>query len=95
MFYRVTRYEYPEERYDEILAWADTKKDQLRAINGLQSVDTFRSGPGEALIVAAYDSEDDFNAAADTVMAVLGELAEFMTSAPMTSSGTVDWTTRS
>ena len=95
MFYRVTRYEYPEERYDEILAWANTKTDQLRAINGLQSVDTFQSGPGEALIVAAYDSEDDYNAVADTVMAMLGEMAQFMTSAPMTSSGTVDWTTRS
>ncbi len=95
MFYRVTRYEYPEERYDEILAWANTKTDQLRAIAGLQSVDTFSSGPGEAMIVAAYDSEDDFNAAADTVMALLGEMAGFMTSAPMTSSGTVDWTTRS
>ena len=95
VFYRVTRYEYPEERYDEIMAWANTKTDQLRAINGLQSVDTFPTGPGESMIIAAYDSEDVFNAAADTVLALLGELAGFMTSAPMTSSGTVDWTTRS
>ena len=94
MFYRVTRYEYPEERYDEILAWADSKADQIRAIDGLQSVDTFVAGPGEGMIVAAYDSEDHFNAAADTVMAILGDMGQFMTSPPMTSSGTVDWTTR-
>jgi hypothetical protein len=94
MFYRVTRYEFPQERYDEILAWADTKADAIRAVDGLLSVDTFVSGPGEAMIVAAYDSEDDFNAASDTIMAILGEMGQFMSSAPMTSSGTVDWTSR-
>ncbi len=94
MFYRVTRYEFPEDRYDEILAWADTKGDAIRAVSGLQSVDTFVSGPGEGMIVAAYDSEDDFNAAADTILAILGDLGQFMSSAPMTSSGTVDWTSR-
>ncbi len=94
MFYRVTRYEYPPERYDEILAWAGTKTDLLRGVDGLQSVDTFVSGPGEAIIVAAYDSEEAFNAASETITDVLGELGQFLTSPPMTSSGTVDWTTR-
>ena len=94
MFYRVTRYEYPEEKYDEILAWAETKTEILRGIDGLQSVDTFVSGPGEGIVVAAYDSEDAFNAASETVMAVLGEMGQFTTSPPMTSAGTVDWTTR-
>jgi hypothetical protein len=46
------------------------------------------------MIVAAYDSEDAFNAASDTIMAILGEMGQFMSSAPMTSSGTVDWTSR-
>ncbi len=94
MFYRVTRYEFPQERYDEILAWADTNTDAIRAVDALLSVDTFVSGPGEGMIVAAYDSEDDFNAASDTIMAILGEMGQFMSSAPMTSSGTVDWTSR-
>ena len=94
MFYRVTRYEYPAERYDDILAWAETKTDILRGIDGLQSVDTFVPGPGEGMIVAAYDSEEAFDAVSETVTAMLGELGQFMTSSPMTSSGTVDWTTR-
>ncbi len=51
MFYRVTRYEYPAERYDEILAWAETKTDILRGIEGLQSVDTFVPGPGEGITI--------------------------------------------
>ena len=94
MFYRVTRYEFAPERYDDILAWADKRTDDIRAIPGLSTVDTFVSGPGEGMIVAAYESEADFEAAADTVMAILGDMGQFMTSAPMTASGTVDWTTR-
>jgi hypothetical protein len=46
------------------------------------------------MIVAAYDSEEAFDAVSETVTAMLGELGQFMTSSPMTSSGTVDWTTR-
>ena len=94
MFYRVTRYEYPAERYDEVLAWATSRTDEIRAIDGLIAVDTFQAGPGEGVIVAAYQSEANFQAAKDQVMAILGDMGQFMTSAPMTSSGTVDWTTR-
>ena len=94
MFYRVTRFEYAPERYDEILAWAGTKTDLLRGIDGLQFVETFVPGPGEGMVVAAYDNEDAFNAASETIMAVLSELGQFLTSPPMTSSGTVDWTIR-
>ena len=95
MFYRVTRYEFAPERYDEILASAESKADELRAISGLIAVDTFQAGAGEGIIVAAYEDEAAFNAASDTVMAILGDMGQFMSSPPMTSSGTVDWTTRS
>ncbi len=47
MFYRVTRYEYPQERYDEILEWANPKTEALRWIDGLRFVDTIQSGPRE------------------------------------------------
>ena len=46
------------------------------------------------MVVAAYDSEEAFDAVSETVTAMLGELGQFLTSPPMTSSGTVDWTTR-
>lgn len=94
MFYRVTRYQYPEARYDEIVAWADSKVAELRSIRGLQFVDEFTSGPGEAVIVAAYESEADFQAAAEMAQALFAEMAQFLTAPPVTSSGTVTWTTR-
>jgi hypothetical protein len=42
------------------------------------------------MIVAAYEDEASFEAASETVMAVLAGMAEFMTSEPHTHSGTVD-----
>ena len=94
MFFRVIRYEYPPEKYDEILAWANTKTELLRGINGLRSVDTFVAGEGEGVVVAEYDSEDAYNAVADTIAGVLGELGEFLVAPPVIHQGTVDWSTR-
>jgi hypothetical protein len=90
MFYRVTKYSFDDERYDEILAWGETVRAKIEGIDGLLYVDTFRSAPGEGMIVGAYEHEGAFNAASETVTAVLGGMAQFMTGAPHTHSGTVD-----
>jgi hypothetical protein len=42
------------------------------------------------MIVAAYESEDAFNASSETVNSVLGDMGQFMTGAPHTHSGTVE-----
>ena len=90
MFYRVTKYNFDDERYDEILAWGESVRKKIEGIGGMLHVDIFRSAPGEGMIVAAYTSEDAFNAASETVSSVLGDMAQFMTGAPHTHSGTVE-----
>jgi len=95
MFYRVTTYDYPENRQDEIVAWVQTKTAEVRAIDGLVAVDVFEALPGEGVIVAAYENEESFDAASDTVKSVLGDLAQFLSGPPVTASGVPFWTTRS
>ena len=90
MFYRVTKYNFDDARFDEILAWGESVRAKIEGIEGMLHVDTYRSAPGEGMIVAAYESEDAFNAVSDTVMSVLGEMGQFMTSEPNTHAGTVD-----
>ena len=94
MFYRVTNYEYAPERQEEILSWTSTITEQVRAIEGLVAVDVFEAMPGESIIVAAYDSQEAFEAASGTIGGVLGELGQFLTGPPVTASGTPFWTTR-
>lgn len=90
MFYRVTKYNFDDERYDEILAWGETVRATIESIDGMLHVDSYRSAPGEGIIVGAYVSEDAFNAASETVSSVLAGMAQFMTGAPHTHSGTVE-----
>ncbi len=90
MFYRVTKYEFEDERFDEILAWGETNRALIEGIDGLLHVDVFRSAPGEGMIVAAYQDEAAFTAVSETVTSLLGEMGQFMTSPPQTHSGTVD-----
>lgn len=90
MFYRVTKYNFDDQRFDEILAWGETVRATIENIPGLRNVDVFRSAPGEGMIVAAYDSEAAFTAASETVMSVLSDMGQYMTSPPHTHSGTVD-----
>jgi len=90
MFYRVTKYNFDDARFDEILAWGETARAKIEGIDGILHVDSYRSAPGEGMIVAAYESEDAFNAASETVNSVLGDMGQFMTGAPHTHSGTVE-----
>lgn len=90
MFYRVTKYNFADERFPEILAWGESVRAKIEAIAGLRHVDVYRSAPGEGMIVASYESENAFNAASDTVTSVLGEMGQFMNGAPQTHAGNVD-----
>ncbi len=90
MFYRVTKINFDADRFDEIVAWRETKRAAIEDIKGLWHIDVFRSEPGEGMIVAAYEDEAAFTAASETVTAVLGDMGQFMTSPPHTHSGTVD-----
>lgn len=94
MFYRVSTYEYPEDRQAEIETWAHTKTELVRRIDGLIAVDVFEAVPGEGVIVASYEDEAAFSGGSATVKSVLGDMAQFLTAAPVTASGTPFWTTR-
>ena len=56
MFYRVTKYNFDDARFDEILAWGESVRAKIESIDGMIHVDSYRSAPGEAMIVAAYES---------------------------------------
>jgi hypothetical protein len=74
----------------QLLAWGETVRAQIEGIDGMLHADMYRSAPAEGMIVAAYEYEASYDAAADTVVEVLGGMAQFMTSPPHTHAGTVD-----
>ncbi len=90
MFYRVTQHNFDPERYEEILTWGETVRATIEGIDGLLFVDTFVSAPGEGFIVAAWESEEAFNTASETIASVFADMGRFLTSEPHTYTGTVD-----
>ena len=89
MFYRMTRIHFDEARFDDLMNWAESARLQIEAIDGFEFADLVRTGEGEGMVVAAYDNESSYQDAAETVAAVLSEMAAYLTNVPHTHEGTV------
>lgn len=94
MYYRFTRIHFEDDRYEELLSWADTVREDVESIEGFEFAEMSRTGEGEGMIIAAYASEDAFNRATEVVGRVLGGMAQHLTSEPHTHAGTSDRTFR-
>ncbi len=92
MYYRVTTYGTDPARRDEGFAFADTKREQLKAIAGMQWIHVCDTDDvGGLMIIACYESTESAEAASEQVTAILGEMAQFMISAPQVKAGPVSW----
>lgn len=92
MFYRFTHIHFDDDRYGELLDWADSVREDVESIAGFQFAELARTGQGEGMIVAAYRSEADFDAASEVVARVLGGMAHYLSAPPHTHAGTSDRT---
>ncbi len=92
MYYRVTTYAVDPARRDEAFALADAKREELKSIAGLQWIQVCDTDDvGGVMIVARYDSAETAESASEQVTRILGEMGQFMTSAPEVKAGPVSW----
>ena len=91
MYYRVTTYGFDAARFDEFMAMADTFRDELNAIDGLEMVHSCVVDEGQGMIISRYASEAAAQDAQPQIQAILGRMAPFMTSAPEVTAGEVIW----
>lgn len=91
MFYRMSRLHFDDERFGELLAWAESVKPRVREIGGLVFADIARTGSGEGMILAGYSSESDYQKASATVSELFDEMAEYLTDSPHTHAGSSDF----
>ncbi len=89
MYYRMTRLHWSEDRFADVLALAESMRDRVEAIGGLRFAEFAKTGEGEGMIIAAYRSEADYQAAAEEMASILGELTRLLTSTPHGHEGTV------
>jgi hypothetical protein len=89
MYYRMTRLHWSEDRFDDVMSLAEAIRDRVEAIDGLMFAELAKTGDGEGMIIAAYQSESDYQAVSEEVASILGELARLLTSTPHGHEGTV------
>ena len=91
MSYRITDINFDPSRRDEFLAFTDSQREKIQAVNGLQMVHVTEVGEGQSVIIARYDSEESAVAATETVQEILGGMAEYMTAPPNRKGGPIMW----
>ncbi len=89
MFYRMTRLHWSADRYDDVVSMAESMRSRVEAISGLMFAELATTGEGEGMIIAAYQSEADYQAASAEVESILGQLGRLLTSTPHGHQGTV------
>lgn len=89
MYYRMTRLHWSEDRFDDVLSLSESMRDRVEAIRGLLFAELATTGEGEGMIIAAYQSEADYQAASEEVASIFGELGRLLTSTPHGHEGTV------
>ena len=91
MYIRITSFSYDPDREDEFIAIADAARDEMKGIEGLQSVRVVRVADGKGVIGASYDTEESASSAMPKIQEILGKLAPVMTAPPEVQEGPVIW----
>ena len=91
MSYRITDVNFDPRKNDEFYAYADSLRDQLKAVNGLKLVHVIEVDEGQSVIIARYDSEENAVAATETIQGILAGMGHFMTAPPNRSGGPITW----
>ena len=95
MYYRINIISFDASRKDEFIAHFNSVGDQIKAIPGLQSLNVVETGEGEAVGVAAYDSQASAEDAFPTVKEIMGGMAQFFAGPPELKLGPVMWCLKS
>ena len=91
MYYRMTTFSYDPARESEVIALADSVRDEMKAIGGLQSGCSVRIAEGRSVTVGVYDSAESAAAAQPKVQELLGRMAELLNAPPEVQEGPTIW----
>jgi hypothetical protein len=67
----------------------ESQRERVEAIDGLIFAELAKTGEGEGMIIAGYESEADYQMASGEVASILGQLTGLLTSTPQGHEGTV------
>ena len=91
MHYRITKVQHEPGKRDDIVAYLKTKDEDVRSIEGLQSVRMIEISETESIAISKYENEQQLKMAEEKFKEIMGGMMPFMTSPPEVNNGDVCW----
>ena len=91
MHYRITKVHHEPEKRDDIIEYLKTKDEDVRSIEGLQSVRMIEISETESIAISKYENEQQLTMAEEKFKEIMGGMMPFMTAPPEVNNGDVCW----
>ena len=91
MHYRITKVHHEPGKRDDIVAYLKTKDEDVRSIDGLQSVRMIEISETESIAISKYENEQQLTMAEEKFKEIMSGMMPFMTAPPEVNNGDVCW----
>ena len=91
MHYRITKVHHDLGKRDDIIAYLETKDEDIRSIEGLQSVRMIGISETESIAISKYENEQQLTMAEEKFKEIMGGMMPFMTAPPEVNNGDECW----
>ena len=91
MHYRITKVQHEPGKRDDIVAYLKTKDEDVRSIEGLQSVRMIAISENESIAISKYENEQQLTMAEKKFKEIMGGMMPFMTAPPEVHNGDECW----
>ena len=91
MHYRITKVQHEPGKRDDIVAYLKTKDEDVRSIEGLQSVRMIEISETESIAISKYENEQQLTMAEEKFKEIMGGMMHFMTAPPEVHNGDECW----
>tara|TARA_B100000575_G_C23053334_1_gene606350 strand:- start:180 stop:467 length:288 start_codon:yes stop_codon:yes gene_type:complete len=91
MHYRITKVHHEQGKRDDILAYLKTKNEDIKSIEGLQSVKIIAINETESIALSKYENEQQLTMAEEKFKEIMGGMMPFMTAPPEINNGDECW----
>ena len=91
MHYRITKVYHQPGKRDDIIEYLKTKDEDVRSIEGLQSVRMIEISETESIAISKYENEQQLTMAEEKFKEIMGGMIPFMTAPPEVNNGDVCW----
>ena len=91
MHYRITKVQHEPGKRDDIVAYLKTKDEDVRSIEGLQSVRMIEISETESIAISKYENEQQLTMAEEKFKEIMVGMMPFMTAPPEVNNRDECW----